>query len=478
MDTPKVSVIVSTFNRADLLKRCLSSIANQSFRDFEVIVVDDCSTDGTKQLLKEWVKNDPRFRVFHLDENHGSDSYPKNFGIKEAKGEFIAFMDDDDMYRVDGLKILYRYLSTGPDLVYGDYLIHDKKRLNPGWSMDFNPATLSRMNFIAMPTVMVKKSVLLEVGGFDETIPKFKDWNLWIRIQKRGFNLTHIPIITTEVFPQEESISNKFKVDTDGEGHYLPTYFNPADCPIYSAKTLLGPEKPLKVAIFTMTMDRFEYTKQMYSSLCLAGYPFDWFVVDNASKDETVEWVKGLAKKVRIAENLENAGVAGGWNQAIEFIKASGKYDIVIKIDNDCEMMSLDWLKMMVELFRRNRKMVLSAYVEGLEDSPGGVLRSRGGGKEPYMLINDKVLGLVPNLGGICFASPIELYENFRFEASQQFISGNKDYILSQYARANGYTLFYVEELRCWHIDGTKGQHAKYPAYFERHYQLQQEKAK
>lgn len=476
-----VSIILTTYNRAKLLPRAIESVLTQSDKDFELIIVDDASTDGTQKVIGKYAKKDSRIVPLYLQENHGSDSYPKNIAIKMAKGDYICFLDDDDMYRIDAVKILRKYLeNSGADAVYGDYLnntLEGKKEI--GWSMDFNPGMLAKMNFISMGVIMLKRSAVMEVGGFDETIPKFKDWNLWLRMQKRGFKFMHVPIIVLEVFQQEQSISNKHKVKYGPNGEYFPIIlnedgtetelFNPADCKIWPTKTVIGSEPEIKVALFTLTMDRLDYTKQMAESLKRAGYPYDWFVIDQGSKDGTVEWLKSYTP-AKVTENKENVGIAKGWNQAIDTINKEGKYDIVIKIDNDCEMMSENWLSFMVDLFKRNRTMILSPYVEGLEDSPGGVLRQRSDGREPYAYINDRVLGKVPNLGGICFAAPKELYEDFRFE-EKQFLAGNKDYMLSMYARSIGMSLFYCEELRCWHIDGTKGQHEKYPEYFKENYE-------
>jgi glycosyltransferase involved in cell wall biosynthesis len=483
---PKTSIILTTYNRAKLLPRAVSSVLNQSYKNWELLIIDDCSTDNTEEVAMKLFAGDSRVRYYRLSENHGSDSYPKNFGISKAEGEFICFLDDDDEYRKDGVKILSTYLgSSGADAVYGDYMNNQGGKRLPGWSLGFDAGTLQRMNFIAMPVVMVKKKALLAVGGFDENIPKFKDWNLWLRLQKRGFRFLHVPIMVAEVHTHEDSISNRIKNETAPDGSYLPTFFSPADCEIWASKTILGEKPKLRVAVFTMTMDRVDYTKQMLVAMTqLAGYDFDWFVIDQASSDGTKELLgkhtkweyAGRGGKIVFVPNLTNVGIAAGWNQAIDLIKASGTYDIVIKIDNDCQLMSQDWLKTMVDLFDRNRNMVLSPYVEGLEDSPGGVLRTRSSGKEPYVMINDQVLGVVGHLGGIVWAAPIEVYENFRFEP-HQFMAGNKDYMISQYARAIGYTLFYCEELRCWHIDGTVGQHEKFPEYFEKHYNLEKTKA-
>ncbi len=464
-----ISVIITTYNRSGLLKRAIKSVLAQSEQDFELLVIDDCSTDNTKRLTESF-KN-KRIKYYSTLVNSGYDSLPKNIGIEKAQGEYITFLDDDDIYRVDTLKILLKYIKQSKaDIVYGDYLNNIKHKIHPGWSINFNLGILQKMNYISMSVTMVKRETLLKVGGFDEDIKIFKDWNLWLRLAKQGYRFLHIPIIITEVYPQKEAISEKYKdlIEYNPDGSYRSKQFNPADCKIYPDNTSLGSRQNLKVAIFTLTKDRYEYTRKMAKAMYqTAGYPFDWFVIDQGSKDETLEFIKTNKLKIKASIfNKENTGIAKGWNDAIKLIKETGAYDVIIKLDNDAEMMTRDWLKIMIEIFERNKKVILSPYVEGLEDSPGGVLRQRLKG-DPYVMINDRVLGVVPYLGGICWAAPAEVYNDFKFEENS-FYTGGKDYIISKYAQSQEYGLFYMEELRLRHIDGTKGQKLKYPKYFEK----------
>lgn len=476
----RVSVIISTYNRRSLLKDAVRSVLNQSMPDFEIIVVDDCSPDtlAVQAMVEGFL--DPRIKFIRTDKNYGHDGHPKNLGVLAATGEYVAFLDDDDTYRREALKILLAYAKESKcDVVYGDYLIDGQ----PGWSVDFSVSRLSQHNYISMVVALVRREAFLKVGGFDEAVPKFKDWNLWLRMQKGGASFMHVPIIITEVKQLKDSISSKFENEKDENGRYKPTFFNPADCMIYPEQTCIGPRKPLRIALYTLTMDRLEYTKKMYEGIKnLAGYPFDWYVIDQGSTDGTQEWIKKLTRdyppytpgntmgeggwrlKLRYRLYAQNVGLAKGWNNIIEFIKSEEEYDVIIKVDNDAEMLTEGWLKSMVEVFERNRKVCLSPYVEGLEGSPGGVLRQRASGDSPYMMINDKVLGLVPHLGGIVYATPVELWKGFKFDEEYE---GNKDYLLSQYANKQGLALFYMEEFRVWHIDGTEGQHKKYPDYFK-----------
>ena len=163
--------------------------------------------------------------------------------------------------------------------------------------------------------------------------------------------------------------------------------------------------------------------------------------------------------KIYIKRNTINKGIAESWMQAVEIIKTKTNADIIIKADNDAIFMTQNWLRDMVSLFKRNTKIILSPYVEGLDANPGGVLRQRMSNEMPYVLINDKVLGIVPYLGGIVWATPAELYNGFKFPDN---LPGNKDYFISQYARRMGYSLFYMEEARVYHLGGNKGQVVDY----------------
>ena len=100
---------------------------------------------------------------------------------------------------------------------------------------------------------------VLEVGGFNENLKQFKDWNLWVRLQKNGASFVHIPIIITKVLQHEDSISSKNKLQYDAMGNYIST-FNSADCNIFSDQTCIQPKRLLKVAVFTLCLDRLEYT--------------------------------------------------------------------------------------------------------------------------------------------------------------------------------------------------------------------------
>jgi glycosyltransferase involved in cell wall biosynthesis len=94
---------VAVYNASAYLKECLDSLLNQTLRDIQIICIDDCSTDNSLSILHDYMKADPRIEVIHLDENHGQ-AFARNEGLKQAKGEYVCFLDADDWYSCDALE--------------------------------------------------------------------------------------------------------------------------------------------------------------------------------------------------------------------------------------------------------------------------------------------------------------------------------------------------------------------------------------
>ena len=120
---PKVSVIIPVYNAHEYIKRCLDSVCNQTLKDIEIICVDDCSSDNSLDILNGYAKKDNRIKVFLCKTNCG-ESKARNIGLKNASGEFIAFVDNDDYLDLNFYEILYyKAIETNADIVKGE--IHD-----------------------------------------------------------------------------------------------------------------------------------------------------------------------------------------------------------------------------------------------------------------------------------------------------------------------------------------------------------------
>ena len=186
---PLVSVVVPTYNRALLLGRTLRAILAQECTDLEVVVVDDGSTDETARTA---VAADPRVAVIRNQQPAGV-SAARNRGIAAARGDWIAFCDDDDLW--SPLKLIRQLEAAdraGADWVYaGDVNIDEGLQVLSGGPPPDPEAVLagmSRSNPLASGSsnVLVRTSVLAAIGGFDPTLRRTEDWDLWIRLAKTG----------------------------------------------------------------------------------------------------------------------------------------------------------------------------------------------------------------------------------------------------------------------------------------------------
>ena len=115
---PKISVIIPVYNTEQYLKKCLDSVCKQTFKDIEIICINDCSPDSSLEILKEYQKNDHRIKIIDFKENKGG-SAVRNEGIKLAKGEYIGFVDPDDYIDLDFYGKLYYKYSTSADIIKG-----------------------------------------------------------------------------------------------------------------------------------------------------------------------------------------------------------------------------------------------------------------------------------------------------------------------------------------------------------------------
>ena len=193
-----VSVIIPTRNRAHLLPVAVNSVLNQSFRDFELIIVDDGSSDTTAKLRNRF--HDCRVRWLRHDFSRGA-AAARNTGISHSDAEHIAFLDDDDEWYPEKLARQVAMLSQAKGkvaAVYAGYLVVDAATggligtKTPAKRGDLYSNLLKGNCIGATSCVLLRRSCLEEVGGFDERLPSFQDYDLWMRIA-RHFHFEFIP---------------------------------------------------------------------------------------------------------------------------------------------------------------------------------------------------------------------------------------------------------------------------------------------
>jgi hypothetical protein len=188
---PQVSVIIPTYNHAQFLRGAIESVLHQSFKDYEIIIIDDGSTDSTQQVVKPYLKS----CLYIYQENKGRGG-ARNTGLKKAQGEYIAFLDADDLWLPEKLKIQINYLKAHPELafVFSDFIVisssGEKIRHIGGFKKDL--LHLIQENFIPTLTVVAKKECFEKVGFFNETLPYAEDYEMWLRITQ-SYSLGYLP---------------------------------------------------------------------------------------------------------------------------------------------------------------------------------------------------------------------------------------------------------------------------------------------
>jgi len=203
-ENPLVSIIVPTYKRPDMLMNALKSIFGQTYQYYEVIVINDGGSD-VRQLF-EGLNND-KIRCLQHDTNRGLPA-ARNTGIKAARGKYVAYLDDDDLFYPDHLETLVNFLeSTEYQVAYTDAHRSYQEMRNGKYvtikkevpySFEFDYERILKENFIPVLCVMHRRSCLDTVGLFDETLQSLEDWDLWMRMS-RIFQFAHIPLVTCSV---------------------------------------------------------------------------------------------------------------------------------------------------------------------------------------------------------------------------------------------------------------------------------------
>lgn len=190
---PKISVIIPAYNRAEYLPRAVKSVLDQTFQDFEIIIVDDGSTDNTKEVAEKLKKEDSRIKYF-WQKNSGGPPAPKNKGIRNSCGEYVACLDSDDEWMKDKLKKQLTLFEksdnsklgfVGCNILMIDVLNNKTVEYKIPRHKDVFKNSLISCYIWSCSNVMIKRSVLDDVGFFDEGVRFADDKELWIRISKK-----------------------------------------------------------------------------------------------------------------------------------------------------------------------------------------------------------------------------------------------------------------------------------------------------
>lgn len=192
---PKISVIIPTYNRAHLLERAVRSVLAQTFRDLEIIVVDDASTDNTQAIFKEKFRHelDTEMIIYIRNKINLERSRSRNKGIETARGKYIALLDDDDIWLPHHLETLILYIDANENIacafskpvwLYENGAVEDKfckLNLTTGSGTFYRNLCISG-NMVFSPASLLRRELYMDVGGYREDISQNEDWEFFSRV--------------------------------------------------------------------------------------------------------------------------------------------------------------------------------------------------------------------------------------------------------------------------------------------------------
>jgi glycosyltransferase involved in cell wall biosynthesis len=222
---PLVSVIIPTYNRAYVVKRTIDSILNQTFPDFEIIVVDDGSKDDTKEVINSYIDN----RIKYIYKSNGGVSSARNVGLKNATGGFICFLDSDDFWPENFLQVMSDKLTANSEYCAAYCMrtrLFEDGSMQPSYQKEFFASgqiteLLFQKTFIQTSTLCFKKNVL-DGLYFDETLTNGEDVDMWLKVSIRT-KFLFVPDI--QIIYSQQSSENKFSVRNCNRPRVLERFY-------------------------------------------------------------------------------------------------------------------------------------------------------------------------------------------------------------------------------------------------------------
>jgi len=231
-----VSVIIPTYNQADLLQKALQSVINQTFQNWEVIVIDNYSEDNSKEIVES--TRDRRIN-YVLFSNNGIIAASRNHGIHLARGDMIAFLDSDDLWYPSKISTCLDHITKGADAVCHrlwirkDDILQKKSIQKPPHQIFYKTLLYNGNSIIATSAVMMKKQCFDRFGVFSEdpSIVTAEDYELWLRLLKSNINWGFISDVLGEYTVHSKNASSNVKKQMLAEENVVIKYFNEIDSP-------------------------------------------------------------------------------------------------------------------------------------------------------------------------------------------------------------------------------------------------------
>ncbi len=209
-NTPLISIILPTYNGETYIVESLESILSQTYHNWELIIVDDCSTDTTPTIISEYAEKDSRIKIFRNEENKKLPT-SLNIGFAQASGTYYTWTSDDNYYEANALETMINFLESNPQ--YGmvcaqvNYIGHPKRKL--GCTQKISPSMLLRHN-LCESCFLYRKSIADIVGEYDKEMALIEDYDYWLRIMLQA-PIAHIETVLYNYRFHDKSLTSKFR---------------------------------------------------------------------------------------------------------------------------------------------------------------------------------------------------------------------------------------------------------------------------
>ncbi|MDX1501230.1 MAG: glycosyltransferase [Thermoanaerobaculia bacterium] len=340
-----VSIIMPTWNRASVLERAIATVRAQSYRNWELLVIDDGSADDTPRRVARLVREEPAIRYLRID--HQGTSRARNTGLEEARGEIVAYLDSDNEWDHDYLLFMVHALRvSGRSSAYAGQRIIREGRL-PGSRVrarTFHLRSLLKNNYIDLNVFVHRREVLERTGGFDIELRRWVDWDLILRIVREE-PPAQVPLVlgTYHVSSELQQITS------DEPAVYKLIVLDKHLIDWAGLASSLGERRRGLASIVIPVHNQSRLTRECLESLFTtsAGFPFEVVVVDNASTDGTATLLTQLERthdNLRRVETYENYGFGLACNLGV----AASRGEYVVLLNNDTTV-TPGWLGALIE---------------------------------------------------------------------------------------------------------------------------------
>ena len=354
MKSPEVTVLMSVYNGEKYLQEAIDSILNQTFTDFEFLIVNDGSIDRTAEILQSY--RDTRIKIIDNEKNIGL-TKSLNKGLRMARGEYIARMDADDVSMLERLEKEVNFLETHQDYaVVGTFL----KVLNEDSKVvgtiekpiddDQIKEFLKKDSCIGHGSAMIRKEYLLNVGPYNESIEKAQDYDLWLRISEK-YKIANIPQCLYMWRNHKENISVKY---SNEQKHFVEMAKAKAN-ERKEKKSAQYSNKPSNKPKFSVLMANYNHGKYIAEAIqSILDQTFkDWelVIVDDCSTDNSLEIIKPYLKdgRIRLLKNKVNMGYIGTLKRLIYESRA----EILGILDSD-DALTNDAIEVIYDAYKNN----------------------------------------------------------------------------------------------------------------------------